>query len=239
MKYERFVFAAFAIVVLARPALAQSNTDPISLGAGADVAGALVRVVSNAPIYVLPDANRLPIRVAKEGSVLRVVREQGNWVYVEFSDPDYERRFGYIETKLVQAVRAPLPEAVDLSVREARQPAPPTTQQPRPQPQPQPQPQPPVVRGPARQEDTVQEGLAQKSYSSKFFLGVGLEGNGVVTALPAGNVTDSGTGAGVVLGYGFNPTWSLYGEISAANIVPSAGGTTRSPMWISTRVCTF
>lgn len=65
---------------------------------------------------------------------------------------------------------------------------------------------------------------ADKSTSSKFFVGVGFEGAAISTNV-ATNVTEteSGSGAGVVVGYGFTPTWALYGNISGANI-QSVGG---------------
>ena len=72
-----------------------------------------------APIFVLPDANRQPLRVVRAGSTLRLVEQSGEWTYVQFSDPDYERRFGYIQTKFVQ-VMAPEPsEPIVLTAPEA------------------------------------------------------------------------------------------------------------------------
>ena len=65
----------------------------------------------------------------------------------------------------------------------------------------------------------------QKSYSSKFFVGVGAEGN-AIAAGPSGTTTpESGRGAGLLLGYGFSPRWALYGVISAASINGERSGT--------------
>jgi hypothetical protein len=58
-----------------------------------------------------------------------------------------------------------------------------------------------------------------KSVSSGFFLGAGLEGAGLAPNNNGINSsTDSGSGAGLVIGYGFNPRWSLYGALSGANM---------------------
>ncbi len=45
-----------------------------------------VVVALAAPIFVLPDDTRVPLRVAKEGTVLRVVGVDGEWYNVEFDD---------------------------------------------------------------------------------------------------------------------------------------------------------
>jgi hypothetical protein len=70
-----------------------------------------------------------------------------------------------------------------------------------------------------------QTSIMQKSRSGGFFIGTGFEGNGIVTNLGSGSTTESGAGGALVLGYGFTPRWSLYGELSAANINGSGGGT--------------
>lgn len=63
-----------------------------------------------------------------------------------------------------------------------------------------------------------------QSRASGFYLGLGLEGNGIVTS-PSGSAStsESGAGAGLVLGYGFNRTWSLYGDVSDASINAADG----------------
>ena len=63
-----------------------------------------------------------------------------------------------------------------------------------------------------------------RSRSSGFFIGLGAEGNGLTTT-QNGSETESGSGAGVVLGYGFSPQWSLYGQLSGAEMNASGGGT--------------
>lgn len=65
----------------------------------------------------------------------------------------------------------------------------------------------------------------RKSHSSGFFMGFGLEGNGIVTNSNGGSTNESGSGGGLELGYGFNPTWSLFGDVSGANINSEGGDT--------------
>ena len=62
----------------------------------------------------------------------------------------------------------------------------------------------------------------QKSYSSGFFIGLGAEGDGLTTN-QVGAAAESGSGVGLVLGYGFSPQLSLYGQLSGAAMTSSAG----------------
>lgn len=55
-----------------------------------------------APVFVLPDAERTPLRTLAPGTRLRVLREQGEWVRVEFDDPLWGPRVGYIEKRFVE-----------------------------------------------------------------------------------------------------------------------------------------
>src|SRR4051812_21580382 len=45
-------------------------------------------VLQNAPIMLLPDSTRLPLRIAQTGSQLRVIQQSGEWSTVQFQDPD-------------------------------------------------------------------------------------------------------------------------------------------------------
>jgi hypothetical protein len=64
------------------------------------VTGRLTAITAtSAPVFVLPDATRTPLRVLAPGTRLRVLREQGDWLRVEFEDPRWGRRVGYIERK--------------------------------------------------------------------------------------------------------------------------------------------
>jgi hypothetical protein len=84
-------------------------------------------VTTAAPIFVLPDANRIPLRTAAVNTRLHVVEEKPDgWVRVEFQDPQFGKRIGYIEARFVRILRPEL-EPMDLSIgREpARAPTPP------------------------------------------------------------------------------------------------------------------
>jgi hypothetical protein len=63
----------------------------------------------------------------------------------------------------------------------------------------------------------------ERSRSSGFYLGLGLEGNGLLPN-ESGSTSESGGGAGVVLGYGFGKRFSLYGEMSGATMNYADGG---------------
>lgn len=72
-------------------------------------------VAEPAPIYVLPDAARTPLRVAAVRTVLRVRAEEGPWLRVEFQDPQFGTRTGYVEARRVQ-IQDPALKPMDLSV---------------------------------------------------------------------------------------------------------------------------
>lgn len=75
-------------------------------------------VITTAPIFLLPDPSRVPLRTAAVSTRLRVLEEQQDgWVKVEFRDPQFGPRIGYIEGRFLRIHRPGL-EPMDLSVRE-------------------------------------------------------------------------------------------------------------------------
>ena len=86
--------------------------------ASAQSAIRIVVSATAAPVFVKPDSSMAPLRVAKEGSVLNVIAEEGEWYRIEFQDPQFGRRVGYIEKRHVnvQAPPAFQQEPVDVSV---------------------------------------------------------------------------------------------------------------------------
>src|SRR5262245_46405855 len=61
-----------------------------------------VVVTTSAPIFLLPDAGREPLRVAATGSILNFLKEENGWTQVEFQDPQFGLRTGWIQTRFVQ-----------------------------------------------------------------------------------------------------------------------------------------
>ena len=161
-------------------------------------------VTSNAPIYVSapPNVTLGPLRVAAVGTVLRVLGEKDEWLNVEFNDPQYGPRVGWVNRKLVK-IDDPALAPMDLSVPKETKPSPaafvvnkpvtPTTQNPATTAQPQ-----------------------NKSRSRGFFVGGGFEGAAIATE--DSDDVESGSGFGITLGYGFNPRVAIYGQISGASI---------------------
>jgi hypothetical protein len=79
--------------------------------------GPKATVTTAAPIFIQPGA-QTPLRVATIGTSLRVLQEDGEWLEVEFNDPQFGRRVGWTHKKLVRMSRPEL-EPMDLSVKEA------------------------------------------------------------------------------------------------------------------------
>jgi hypothetical protein len=63
-----------------------------------------VVVTVAAPIYLLPDATRTPLRTLELREYVRVRKNEGEWLRVDFQDPQFGLRTGYIKTALVQLV---------------------------------------------------------------------------------------------------------------------------------------
>lgn len=74
-------------------------------------------VIEAAPIYLTPDATRTPLRTAAVHTDLRVLAEEGDWLRVEFRDPQFGPRVGYVERRKVRVYRTE-PRPADLSGRE-------------------------------------------------------------------------------------------------------------------------
>lgn len=63
-------------------------------------------ITQAAPVFILPDATRTPLRTLSAGMTVRVLEEKGDWVRVEWNDSQYGRRVGYVQRKFVTR-RAP------------------------------------------------------------------------------------------------------------------------------------
>jgi hypothetical protein len=85
-------------------------------------------VTTNAPIYAAAQETPTPLRVAAVGSRLRVLSTEGDWVQVEYNDPQLGRRVGWVLRHYISLTSHDL-RPMDLSVPEAS-PAPPAPVQP-------------------------------------------------------------------------------------------------------------
>lgn len=106
-------------------AAAQAARDAALLSPTDGPATALAVVTQEAPIYVMPDAGREPIRVARPGSRLRVLGRTSEWINVEFKDPPFNRRAGYVRATLLdirEAAAAPTSSAAASAVAPANAP---------------------------------------------------------------------------------------------------------------------
>jgi hypothetical protein len=80
--------------------------------------GGTAIAITITPVYVAPDASRTPLRTAAQGTVFTVLAEQGEWTQVQFKDPQWGIRVGYVATKALQ-FRRPELEPMDLSTTAA------------------------------------------------------------------------------------------------------------------------
>lgn len=62
----------------------------------------LATIVSAAPVYLRPDRQRVPLRTLETGTAVRVLEEAGDWLRIEFRDPQFGPRMGFVERKFVR-----------------------------------------------------------------------------------------------------------------------------------------
>lgn len=105
------VVVAMGLLTHAEGALAQA------------VVGMRAVVTSNAPIYLKPEVLPVPLRTAAAGSLLEVLDEQGDWAQVQYQDPQYGRRIGWVQAQYLRVERPGL-QPMDLSIRPELSPAP-------------------------------------------------------------------------------------------------------------------
>lgn len=69
-------------------------------GASAQIETALV--IEATPIYLTPDDTRTPLKILPVNTALRIVGEKGDWIQVEFRDPQYGPRVGFVARSKVR-----------------------------------------------------------------------------------------------------------------------------------------
>ncbi|HUR33514.1 MAG TPA: hypothetical protein VM032_06940 [Vicinamibacterales bacterium] len=72
-------------------------------------------VIENAPVFLLPDTTRLPLRIAKPGSQLRVLQQTGEWANVQFDDPQYGLRTGFVQGRFLRIAEPPASGPADVA----------------------------------------------------------------------------------------------------------------------------
>jgi hypothetical protein len=55
------------------------------------------------PVFLVADSSRTPLRVLAAGTPLRILKTEGDWLQVEFDDPNWGRRVGYIRKDFVHS----------------------------------------------------------------------------------------------------------------------------------------
>ena len=206
--------SALALFLLCVPAASGAQETSTLTASGA---GTTAVVTQSAPIFLAPDATRQPLRVAREGSRLRVIEQGNGWFTVQFQDPQFGLRTGYVESRYVRVEPSAALQPMDLSVAEV----PRATAAPPPAPAPSSPRASEASAAPAATRVSRDEIATRKSVADRFWLGVGFEGNGILANDALNSSTDSGGGIGLSVGYGFTPRWSLYSVLSGASMTAS------------------
>jgi hypothetical protein len=53
-------------------------------------------------VYLLPDAKRTPLKTLETGTPVRLLRQQGDWIQIEFPDRQLGPRIGWIQSRFVR-----------------------------------------------------------------------------------------------------------------------------------------
>jgi hypothetical protein len=60
-----------------------------------------ITIVVAAPIFRASNEALIPLRIAKEGSIVRLITQDGDWCDIEFQDPEFGLRRGYVRTRFL------------------------------------------------------------------------------------------------------------------------------------------
>lgn len=75
--------------------------------------GDVALVATAAPVYLLPDATRTPLREVPVGMALTILQRKGDWLQVTFEDGQLGHRTAWIEAKAVRIRPASAEPAID------------------------------------------------------------------------------------------------------------------------------
>ena len=107
----------------------------------------------SAPVLLSPEPNRQPLRVFVKGATVSVVATEGAWLRVAFDDSNLGRRTGYVESRLVEVIRASNGQPLQQSPQPSPVPLPPRRQATAPSPVPPSAATPSAVSAPASSSD--------------------------------------------------------------------------------------
>jgi hypothetical protein len=82
------------------------------------LSGRTATVTASAPVYLYAAGSQVPLRVLEPGTLVQVLGDEGDWVEVQFDDPQWDRRIGWVQRSLLKFN----PEAPPRMVRRAPQP---------------------------------------------------------------------------------------------------------------------
>jgi opacity protein-like surface antigen len=73
---------------------AQAPTEPRSEGV----------ILEAAPVYIHPDASRMPLKILEVGTRIRILQRRGDWQEIQFPDRQWGPRVGWIQTRFVRPI---------------------------------------------------------------------------------------------------------------------------------------
>jgi len=73
---------------------AQAATEPRSEGV----------ILEAAPVYIYPDASRIPLKILEIGTRIRLLQQRGDWQEIQFPDRQLGPRTGWIQKRFVRPI---------------------------------------------------------------------------------------------------------------------------------------
>lgn len=93
------MFVIIAVCCAASVAEAQSGAPQVPPGARVQQSAT---ILSEAPIYLLPEDTRKPLRTLPIGTSLIVLQVRDEWIQITFNDAQFGRRTGWVQQKYVR-----------------------------------------------------------------------------------------------------------------------------------------
>ena len=119
MQIAKWRLLAWCAVVWLGPSISAGGLSAASAATNEQMVATPVTatVIADAPIFVKVGM-ATPLRVASAGTTLRVLSAAGEWTQVQFQDPQFGLRTGWVSSKLIRQDQPAL-EPMDLSVPKA------------------------------------------------------------------------------------------------------------------------
>jgi hypothetical protein len=61
-------------------------------------------ILEAAPVYIQPDAGRMPLKILEAGTRVKLLQQKGDWQEIQFPDRQWGPRIGWIQKRFVRLI---------------------------------------------------------------------------------------------------------------------------------------